>query len=737
MTVPAGTAPDSLSEHDLKQYVADELERGRDRSVGADRPGAGRVRAARPALPADVAAGVGPRAHRQLRGAVAAARGRPASSRCGPSIDDIYDAFEHPRADPADAAAAQTGRGRALHRPGPAQGARLPRHDAGSTATGRCSTRASCSAWSLQHEHQHDETMLATHQLRRGDPVLAGDRRPPAPAGADPLPAEVLVPGGPFLMGTSTDPWAYDNERPAHEVDVRAVLHRHGAGDQRRLRRVRRGRRLRRRPRWWTAAGWAVALRVRASASPAFWLREGGQLDAPPVRPRRAAARRRARAARLLVRGRRLRPLGGPAAAHRGRVGEGRVVGPATGTQAPLPVGRRRRRADEHANLGQRRCRPAPVGLLPGGRVSRTACQQMVGDVWEWTLVGLHGYPGFRSFPYKEYSEVFFGAGLQGAARRVAGRPTRSPAARTFRNWDYPIRRQIFAGFRTRPGRLMCRHLAYLGAPRSLQALLYRPAALAVRAVLGAAPAAARHRQRRRLRRRLVRRPAAPRPVRYRRAQPIWTDASFACLAPTWSRPARSLARCARRPSASPPTRRPRRAVHRTGRWLFSHNGRLARLADGAAQGADRRSPPTCPTPRRRRATRRCCSALALARLAGRGVAAATALAGAVRDVLAPGGAAGSTCWPPTASRLAATTCGDTLFVRGEPTGAVVASEPYDDEPGWREVADRDRRSELDARCARDRTTSDSRRPRVTTIDRAPHARRPRPPRCAPTSGPG
>ena len=70
-----------------------------------------------------------------------------------------------------------------------------------------------------QHEQQHAETMLATHQLRQGDPVLT--RRPPPAAVAADLPAEVLVPGGPFTMGTSVHPWALDNERPAHQVQVR------------------------------------------------------------------------------------------------------------------------------------------------------------------------------------------------------------------------------------------------------------------------------------------------------------------------------------------------------------------------------------------------------------------------------------------------------------------------------------------------------------------------------------
>ena len=71
-----------------------------------------------------------------------------------------------------------------------------------------------------QHEVQHDETMLATHQLRSGPAVLSAPAPPPAPADAAALPAEVHVPGGPFTMGTSAEPWALDNERQAHAVDV-------------------------------------------------------------------------------------------------------------------------------------------------------------------------------------------------------------------------------------------------------------------------------------------------------------------------------------------------------------------------------------------------------------------------------------------------------------------------------------------------------------------------------------
>jgi iron(II)-dependent oxidoreductase len=71
----------------------------------------------------------------------------------------------------------------------------------------------------------------------------------------------------------------------------------------------------------------------------------------------------------------------------------------------------------------------------------------MIGGVWEWTASDFAAYPGFESFPYKEYSEIFFGPGYK--VLRGGSWATRPYAIRnTFRNWDYPIRRQLFVGFR-------------------------------------------------------------------------------------------------------------------------------------------------------------------------------------------------------------------------------------------------------------------------------------------------
>ncbi|HMI43242.1 MAG TPA: SUMF1/EgtB/PvdO family nonheme iron enzyme, partial [Gemmatimonadaceae bacterium] len=88
----------------------------------------------------------------------------------------------------------------------------------------------------------------------------------------------------------------------------------------------------------------------------------------------------------------------------------------------------------------------APVDTYDAN-VSPIGCYGMIGDVWEWTSTDFHGYPGFESFPYKEYSEEFFGSAYK--VLRGGSWATRPGAIRnTFRNWDYPIRRQIFSGFR-------------------------------------------------------------------------------------------------------------------------------------------------------------------------------------------------------------------------------------------------------------------------------------------------
>jgi iron(II)-dependent oxidoreductase len=70
-----------------------------------------------------------------------------------------------------------------------------------------------------------------------------------------------------------------------------------------------------------------------------------------------------------------------------------------------------------------------------------------VGAAWEWTSSQFRPYPDFEAFPYPEYSQVFFGDEYR--VLRGGSWATHPSLIRpSFRNWDLPQRRQIFAGIR-------------------------------------------------------------------------------------------------------------------------------------------------------------------------------------------------------------------------------------------------------------------------------------------------
>ena len=359
-----------------------------------------------------------------------------------PEIDDLYDAFTHPRAKRPSLPIlppAETRRYLAAVR-----SRVLDVLDATTLDPDRpLLADGFVYGMIIQHEHQHDETMLATLQLRAGAPVLAEGAS--LPAGRPLTAAEVLVPAGSFVMGTdgALDPWAYDNERPAHRVELPAywidttpvtnaayAAFVEGGGYAE--------------PRLWSSAGWAWRTETGAVA-PQFWRREGGSW----VRDRFG----------------RTEPVPGDEPVQHVCWYEADAYARWAGRRLPTEAewekacgwdpdaGRSRRYpwgddppTAERANLGQRASRPAPVGAYPAGR-SAYGVEQLLGDVWEWTASDFTGYPGYRTFPYAEYSEVFFGPAYK--VLRGGSWATDPSACRTsFRNWDYPVRRQVFAGFR-------------------------------------------------------------------------------------------------------------------------------------------------------------------------------------------------------------------------------------------------------------------------------------------------
>nr|WP_216670740.1 ergothioneine biosynthesis protein EgtB [Microcoleus asticus] len=97
-------------------------------------------------------------------------------------------------------------------------------------------------------------------------------------------------------------------------------------------------------------------------------------------------------------------------------------------------------------NHGNNIANTSPVDAFPKG-ASAAGCCDMLGNVWEWTASTFDAYPGFESYPYRGYSQVYFDGEhrvLKGGSWATFPQALRS----TFRNWYYPGVRQIIAGFR-------------------------------------------------------------------------------------------------------------------------------------------------------------------------------------------------------------------------------------------------------------------------------------------------
>jgi iron(II)-dependent oxidoreductase len=294
----------------------------------------------------------------------------------------------------------------------------------------------------LRHEQQHSETILQTLQIMTTEPY-----EPPARRGlpsADRIAGEMaFVPAGPFEMGAPARRFAYDNERPRHASAVEAFLiDRVPVTNGGMLGFIEDGGYSR--PELWGGDGWAWRRR-EGMEMPRYWERRGGGYVV------RSFAEEQALDATLPVchvswheadayarwAGKRL-----PTEAEWEKAA---AWDPAGGDSRPQPWGHRPAN-EQVANLDQLAFGCAPSGTYARGE-SACGMRQASGDVWEWTASAFEGYRGFRAFPYREYSEEFFGGPYR--VLRGGSWATRPDAvSNTFRNWDHPERRQIFAGFR-------------------------------------------------------------------------------------------------------------------------------------------------------------------------------------------------------------------------------------------------------------------------------------------------
>ena len=294
----------------------------------------------------------------------------------------------------------------------------------------------------VQHENQHDETILQTLQLTPGLYRRELPGRPDAPIAPGARDGMVAVTGGRYRVGSDAHE-PYDNEHACHEVELEPFeIDRFPVSNGAYLEFIRdRGYE---REELWSAAGWEWRW-VFGIQAPEYWRLDDGRWltsrcgHVEPVDPRLPVSHVSYFEAEAFARwtGRRL-----PTEE------EWEVAAswaPETGRQRRYPWGDEAPTA-EHANLDQRLLGAAPLGAYPRGS-SAFGCEQMLGDVWEWTDSDFRAYPGFAPFPYREYSEPFFGAEFK--VLRGGSWATRPRVARnTFRNWDSRLKRQIFAGFR-------------------------------------------------------------------------------------------------------------------------------------------------------------------------------------------------------------------------------------------------------------------------------------------------
>jgi iron(II)-dependent oxidoreductase len=236
----------------------------------------------------------------------------------------------------------------------------------------------------LRHELQHSETMRQTMAIAGLLPV--GEPPQVALTAAE---GWVRVPAGAFAMGAGEDGFAYDNERPRHRVELGAFsIARRPVSNASWMRFSEGGGSERRE--WWSAEGWAWKEEYDITHHPAV---AAGHPEAPVCHVSWFEADAFARA-----------------------------------HDAHLPTEAEWERAVTWTQETGRQ--------LAG-----------VGRVWEWTSSRFVGYPGFVAHPYREYSEVFFGDDYR-VLRGSSWASDAHMASNTFRNWDLPERRQIFAGLR-------------------------------------------------------------------------------------------------------------------------------------------------------------------------------------------------------------------------------------------------------------------------------------------------
>lgn len=304
------------------------------------------------------------------------------------------------------------------------------------------------------HEDMHAEAFTYMRQtLAYPEPRLSTGGKTPAPSeiGGGPLPGDVEIPAGTFLLGASPDaPFVFDNEKWAHPVEVASFRIARAPVTQAEFARfVDDGGYAR--AELWSHQGWTWRTKTEAE-HPVYWTRGAtGWLRRHfdrhvPLEPHQPVVHVNWYEAEAYCNwaGRRLpTEAEWEMAASAEPTSDGKGITEHKrrypwGDDAPTP---------DQANLDSRHLGCADVGAFASGD-SAFGCRQMMGNVWEWTASAFYPFPGYIvDHPYREYSAPWFGFRkvLKGGAWATRARL----ANNTYRNFFQPYRHDILAGFRT------------------------------------------------------------------------------------------------------------------------------------------------------------------------------------------------------------------------------------------------------------------------------------------------
>ncbi len=307
----------------------------------------------------------------------------------------------------------------------------------------------------LFHEDMHDEAFTYTRQTLGYPRPQCIAASPGAQTGGGPLPGDVEVPGGTFLLGATPDlSFVFDNEKWAHPVEIRPFRISRAPVTNSEFAVFVDDEGYRRRE-FWSDEGWRWREKVGAE-QPVYWHRVPGahwtrrcydeMLPLEEHQPIIHVNWHEAEAYCRWARRRLPTEAEWEVAASAEPATNGRGL---SGHKRRFPWGDEPAFAGR-ANLDGQAGGCIDVGALAAGD-SSFGCRHMIGNVWEWTSTPFGPYPGFVADPYKEYSQPWFGTHkvLRGGCWVTRSRMIRN----TWRNYYTPDRRDVLAGFRTCAGR--------------------------------------------------------------------------------------------------------------------------------------------------------------------------------------------------------------------------------------------------------------------------------------------